>query len=416
MEKNNNKCYNNSGGYGVVMKTILDMDVENKSVVVRCDFNVPIEDGVITDSSRVKKSLKTIKYLLDKNCKVVLLSHFGRVKKEEDKKNNTLKPVASLLAELLKRKVVFLDECYGQRVKDVVANASLGDVIRLENTRFMDVPDMLESNNDDRLAEYFASLGDVFINDAFGALHRNHASTAGIAKYIDSGIGFLVKEELDKLYILVDNTPAPFAVFMGGAKVDDKLPIIKKFIDKCDYLMLGGGIANSFFKATGRNVGESVATSDANILKDLKELYAKYEGKIILPSDFTLDDGRIILPGDFTHDDGKIYDVGPISISKYKEIIDNCATVFVNGTPGLYEDDRFRKGTIGLLSVLASSPANVIIGGGDTASAVKKFGFDNAFSHVSSGGGATLEFIANGGTLPVLDALEESNSLKRMNI
>ncbi len=220
-----------------------------KRVVLRLDFNVPVENGVIKDNSKIVKSLKTINYLLENNCKVIILSHFGRIKSEEDKLKNSLKVVGKELANLLKRDVKFLDNCYGDKVKNIVDESSLGEVILLENTRFMDVPTKKESGNDLELAKYWASLGDVYINDAFGSMHRAHASTAGIAKFLPHTIGFLVMDELEHLNILISGTPHPFTVFMGGAKVDDKLPIIKSLIDRCDYLLLGGGIANSFLKS-----------------------------------------------------------------------------------------------------------------------------------------------------------------------
>ena len=221
------------------MKTIKDIDLNNKSVVVRVDYNVPVEDGIIKDNSKISKSLETINYLLDRNCKVILLSHFGRVKTENDKLKNTLKPVGKELSNLLRKPVKFVNACYGDKVKETVQNTKNGEVILLENTRFMDLDGKRESGNDLELAAFWASLGDVFINDAFGSMHRAHASTAGIAKYLEHGIGFLVEKELANLDILVNNTPHPFGVFMGGAKVDDKLPIIKSLLKRCDYILLG---------------------------------------------------------------------------------------------------------------------------------------------------------------------------------
>lgn len=252
------------------MKTIKDIDLKNKKVVIRVDYNVPVENGVIKDNSKIEKSLKSINYLLENNCRVVILSHFGRIKSEEDKTKNSLKIVAKELANLLGRNVKFLDNCYGDKVKSIVDNCSLGEVILLENTRFMDIPEKKESGNDLALAEFWASLGEVYINDAFGSMHRAHASTAGIAKFIPHAIGFLVMNELEHLNILISGTPHPFTVFMGGAKVDDKLPIIKSLIDRCDYLLVGGGIANSLLKAKGADVGNSIATSDEGILNELK--------------------------------------------------------------------------------------------------------------------------------------------------
>ena len=374
------------------MKTINDIDVKNKSVVLRLDFNVPVENGVIKDNSKIVKSLRTINYLVQNNCKVVILSHFGRIKSEEDKLKNSLKVVGKELANLLKRDVKFLDNCYGDKVKNIVDNSSLGEVILLENTRFMDVPTKKESGNDLELAKYFASLGDVYINDAFGSMHRAHASTAGIAKFLPHAIGFLVMDELEHLNILVHGTPHPFTVFMGGAKVDDKLPIIKSLIDRCDYLLLGGGIANSFLKAKGADVGASIATNDENVLNELRELMNKNRGKIVLPVDFTIDDGVI-------------YDLGNKSIDLYKKYLENSELVFVNGTCGKFEDERFMEGTENLFRILSGVRAKVIVGGGDTASACKKFGFEDEFYFISSGGGATLEYIADG-SLKALEWME----------
>lgn len=374
------------------MKTIKDIDLKNKKVVIRVDYNVPIENGVIKDSSKIKKSLRSINYLLENNCRVVILSHFGRIKSEEDKIKNSLKVVAKELANLLGKSVKFLDNCYGDKVKNIVDNCGLGEVILLENTRFMDIPEKRESGNDLSLAEYWASLGEVYINDAFGSMHRAHASTAGIAKYLPHAIGFLVMDELEHLNILIHNTPHPFTVFMGGAKVDDKLPIIKSLIERCDYLLVGGGIANSFLKAKGADIGNSIATSDEGIINELKKLMEDYKGKIVLPIDFTIDDGII-------------YDVGNKSIEVYKKYIDKSEIIFVNGTCGKFEDERFMEGTSNLFKALKDSGKKVIVGGGDTASACIKFGFKDSFDFISSGGGATLEYIADG-TLKALEWME----------
>ena len=374
------------------MKTIKDIDLKNKKVVIRVDYNVPMENGIIKDSSKIKKSLRSINYLLENNCRVVILSHFGRIKSEEDKAKNSLKIVAKELANLLGKNVKFLDNCFGDKVKSIVDNCGLGEVILLENTRFMDIYEKKESGNDLALAEYWASLGEVYINDAFGSMHRAHASTAGIAKFLPHAIGFLVMDELEHLNILIHNTPHPFTVFMGGAKVDDKLPIIKSLIERCDYLLVGGGIANSFLKAKGADISNSIATSDEGILNELKKLMDEYKGKIVLPVDFTIDDGII-------------YDVGNKSIEVYKKYIDKSEIVFVNGTCGKFEDERFMEGTSNLFKILKDSGKKVIVGGGDTASACIKFGFKDSFDFISSGGGATLEYIADG-TLKALEWME----------
>lgn len=371
------------------MKRLEEIDIQNKRVVLRCDFNVPIKDGKITDISKIKKSLETINYLLDKNCLVIMLSHLGRVKSLTDKKDNSLRPVAATLANLINKPVKFINNCYGFEVKNFVANCQLGELVILENTRWMDYPDKLESNNNATLAKFWASLGDIYVNDAFGSCHRAHASTAGIAKFIPSAIGLLVEKELDNLQVLLNNPPKPFTVFMGGAKVDDKLPIIESLLPKCDYLLLGGGIANSFLKANKQDIGNSLATDNEEILNTLKTLLTNYAEKIILPEDFVKNDNII-------------YDLGEKTLTKYQTYIDKSQIIFVNGTPGKFEEEKYQSGTKNLFKILASSEKKVIIGGGDTVSAVEKFGFEDSFSFLSTGGGATLEYIAKG----KLDALE----------
>lgn len=371
------------------MNRIKDIDIDNKNIVLRLDLNVPIVDGVLEDNSKIVKAIPTIQELLNHNCRVVILSHLGRVKKEEDKAKNTLKPVAKELADLLERPVKFIDHCYGDKVKSIVDSTGKKEVILLENTRFMDIPEKKESGNDLELAKYWASLGEVFINDAFGSLHRAHASTAGIAKFLPHAVGLLVEKELINLHGLIENTPHPFTVFMGGAKVDDKLKIISKLLPKCDALLLSGGIANSFLKAKGADVGNSVATDDPAILDQLRNLMQEYKSKIVLPVDFTMDEGSI-------------FDIGPKSIELFKRYIDASEIIFVNGTCGKFEDQRFQEGTEMFFSALKTNGQRVIVGGGDTVAAVKKFGFENDFKFLSSGGGATLEYIADG----KLEALE----------
>lgn len=371
------------------MKTLENIDVKNKNIVIRLDYNVPIDNGIIKDNSKIIKTIPTLNYLLNNNCKIVILSHLGRVKSEEDKQKNSLKIVAKELANLIKKPVKFLDACFGKNIKEVVDETPLGNIILLENTRYMDYPEKLESKNNLELAKFWSSLGEIFVNDAFGSLHRAHASTAGIAKYLPNCIGFLVENELKHLDVLIKNPQRPFVVFMGGAKVDDKLKIISSLLPKCDALLLGGGIANSFLKAKGADIGGSLATSDAEILKEIKSLMETYKKKIVLPVDFTIDDGII-------------YDIGIKSIDLFQKYINAAETIFVNGTCGKFEDERFIEGTEGLFKSLKESGKKVYIGGGDTASAVKKFGYENSFEFISSGGGATLEYIADG----KLEALE----------
>ena len=364
------------------MKTINDIDINNKNIILRCDYNVPVENGVIVDNTKIKSSIKTIKYLLEHNCRVVIMSHFGRIKSIDDKKSNSLKPIAKELANLLGKKVKFIDQPSGTKVKEIVDKCPKGSVIVLENTRFMDLDNKKESNNDIDLANFFASLGEIYINDAFASMHRAHASTAGICAFIPHAIGFSAMDEISNLDILINNTPHPFGVFMGGAKVDDKLPVIESLLDRCDCLMLGGGIANSFLKAKGLNVGSSLATTDEHILQKLQELLKKYQNKIILPVDFVINKDAIM-------------DVGPKTIDLFSKCCQKCEILFVNGTCGKYEDEKYADGTKGLFEGLIKSGKKVIVGGGDTTAAARKFGYIDKLSYASNGGGATLEYIAN---------------------
>ncbi len=373
------------------------MHLKNKRVILRCDYNVPIKDGKILDDSKIIKSIKTIKYLLSKNCKIIILSHLGRIKSEKDKQINTLQPVKYRLEELLDTEVTF--------VSDVFNNPIIDDnkIILLENTRFFDYPEKKESSNDLELAKGWAKLADVFIFDAFGSAHRAHASTAGISKFLPTGIGYLVKEELTNLEKIKKNPQKPFIVVMGGAKVDDKIPLIKALLPSCDYLLLGGGIANSFLKAKNIIVGKSLATNEESILNELKLLMELYKDKIILPSDVCVKNKEDICNKGINtlNNEDTIFDIGPKTITKYSNVINKAETIFMNGTMGLYEEKEFSSGTLGIFESL-TGVSTVIIGGGDTVGAVNKLGFDDKFI-LSSGGGASLEFIAKG----KLEALEE---------
>ena len=377
------------------MKFIEEAHLNNKKVIVRCDFNVPIENGVILDDSKIVRSLKTIRYLLEKNCRVVLLSHLGRIKSEEDKKSNTLLPVKDRLEQLLDVPVTFVSDYSNLELsKD-------NNLFLIENTRYNDYPDKLESSNDLELAKKYAKLGDVFIFDAFGTAHRRHASTSGLANLLPTYIGYLVKEEIDNLDKVI-NHKNPFTIIMGGAKVDDKLPIIKKLLPTCDNLLLGGGIANSFMKSLDMKIGNSLATSDETILVDLKCLIELHRDKIVLPVDVVVLNGNTVVEKavDSISADDIIYDIGSKTVNKYSSIIKSSETIFSNGTMGLYEDDRFKDGTKAIFKSMKNVP-NVVIGGGDTVSAVNNLGYKDSFI-VSSGGGASLEYLANG-SLPVLD-------------
>lgn len=402
------------------MNLIHKMDIKNKTVILRCDFNVPIENGKILDASKIEKSLKTIDYLQDNNCKIIILSHLGRVKKEEDLVKNTLKPVADYLANIYQNNFKFIDSSRSVEIVQKASGMQPKEIMLLENTRHQDYPDKLESNNDSELAEYWASLADVFCLDAFGSAHRAHASTAGIAKFIPSCIGFLVEEELNQLKELIDNPKHPFTVIMGGAKVDDKIALMRSLLPKCDYLLITGGIANTFLKVLNFNVGSSLASDDPKILKEVKELLLEYKTKIVLPVDVIITnhyDKTYIKssPVNKLNDNDVIYDVGVKTLEKFALAINKSKIVFVNGTCGLYEDEKFSNGTKECFKLLASSKAKIIVGGGDSVSAVKKFGYQNKFDYLSSGGGATLDYIVDG-KLDAIEALERGMEIETLDV
>lgn len=375
-----------------MVEYIDNVKIENKKVILRCDFNVPIKDGIIEDDSRIIKSLKTINYLLEQNNSIILLSHLGRVKSREDKIKNTLKPVAIRLGELLETNVSFVDNPASIEVIKACKSLKSKDILLLENTRFCDYPEKLESSNDLNMAKYWASLGDVFVLDAFGSMHRNHASVSGIANYLPTYYGLLVKEELTGLDNLINVNARPLGVIMGGAKVDDKLGYIEGLLPKCDYLLVGGGIANSFLYACGYDVKESLRTTDNDILNKLRELVKEYKDKIILPIDFVFDNNMIV-------------DLGQKSISKYINVLSKCKTIFVNGSLGKFEDSQYAKGTISLFKTLENIGAYKVAGGGDTLSCINEYDLSKSFNYLSSGGGASLEYVSSG-TLQSLDYID----------
>lgn len=391
------------------MKTIRDINIDNKTLIIRCDFNVPIINGEILDDNRIKESLKTINYALDHNCKIVLLSHLGRIKSEEDKNKNSLLPVCNRLSELLGKKVMFVNETRGDVLTNKVKNMNNKDIILVENTRFEDYPDKKESSCDEDLGKYWASLGDIFINDAFGTCHRAHASNVGISKYIKSAVGFLVEKELTSLGKTLDNPLRPYVVIMGGAKVNDKIKVIDKLIEKCDYLLVGGGIANTFLKANNYDLKKSIY--DEETVDYCKELLNRYGKKIVLPIDgyasCEYKDGLDVVYTklDNIPDGQMVLDLGPESIKLFNKFIANAKTVFWNGPIGVSEFNNFSYGTKELCKILYESHAKVIIGGGDSAAAAIRFGYKDKFEHISTGGGASLELI-EGKKLPALEAID----------
>lgn len=382
------------------MKTITDFDLEGKKVIIRVDFNVPINDGIITDDTRIVESLKTIKYAIDNNAKVILLSHLGRVKTIEDKKN-TLYPVSVRLSELLNQEVKFISTTRGNELEDTINNLKNKEVLLMENTRFEDIDGKKESNNDEELGKYWASLGDIFINDAFGTSHRAHASNVGIANHLPSGIGFLIEKELDNLVKVIDNPKRPFTVILGGSKVSDKIGVIKNLVNIADSILIGGGMAFTFLKASGIEIGASLL--DEENIDFCKKILKEYEDKIILPID-VVTDVKTCFISDITKDE-KGLDIGPQSIKLFTQYLKNSKTIIWNGPVGMFEEEKYSYGTKGLCETLKNIETIKIAGGGDTASAIKQFGYENVFTHISTGGGASLELL-EGKKLPGLEIIK----------
>ena len=375
------------------MEFIKNTEIKNKKVILRADLNVTINEGKIIDDTKIIKSLETINYLLENNNSVIVMSHLGKVKTEEDKEKNTLYPVYLRLKELINNNIYFSKETKGSELEELSNNLKEKEVLLIENTRYEDLNGKLESGCNDDLASYWASLGDVFVNDAFGTSHRRHASTYGIKNHLPSYYGFLINAEKTKLDELINDPEKPFTVIMGGAKVEDKLKLIKELLTTCDYLIVGGGIANTFLLANNINVGESLVSLEN--IEEIKELIKEYPEKIIIPIDFYVENNneKYYRELNDVKNDDKIFDIGEKSIEKYKEIINKTKTVFINGTVGLYEDERFKMGTVSLLTILKDSTAKTFVGGGDAVSATNKLGFENDLYYKSTGGGATLEYI-----------------------
>ena len=372
-----------------------DINVKNKTVVLRVDYNVPILDNKVLDDTKIKASLKTIRYLQNNNCKIILLSHLGKIKEKEDMNKNSLQIIVPILEKLLDQKIYF-SKANKEEILNKVKNLNYKDILLIENTRFFDYPDKLESNNNQELAKFYASLGDVFVNDAFATTHRLHASNYGISTYLKTAIGFLIQSEIKGLDIILNCKEKPFSIIMGGKKADDKIPVIKNLIDKCDYLLLSGGIANNFLSVLKYNTG--LSEINPSLREDILNIYNNHKEKIILPEDvYVLNNDNVYQRSvsDIKSDD-IIYDIGDKTINKFKDKINNSKTIFVNGTCGKYEDERFSKGTKEVFLSLKNSQVKVVVGGGDSVSAVNKFGLANDLYYISTGGGATLEYLSLG--------------------
>lgn len=390
-------------------KTIKDYDLHGKRVIIRCDFNVPMKDGKITDDTRIQAALPTIEYAINESAKVILMSHLGRVKEEKDLVKNDLFPVAQRLSNLLNQKVLFCKATSGSELKDAVNGLKDGEVLLMQNTRYEDLNGKKESSNDSELGAFWASLGDIYINDAFGTAHRAHASNVGIASHLPNGIGFLIEKELNHLESL-KNPERPYVIIMGGAKVSDKIKVIENLAPIADKIMIGGGMAFTFLKAKGIDIGKSLLEEDS--LEFCQKMIATYGDKLVLPVDvnvtteFSEETPHHICKVSEIGADEMAMDIGPETIAMMKEVLANAKTVFWNGPLGVYEMKEYQKGTNELLKTIANSSIHSVLGGGDIVAAASELGFKDKVSHASTGGGATLEFL-EGKELPGIAIIQE---------
>ena len=390
-------------------KTVKDIDLKGKKVFVRCDFNVPMDENQnITDNTRIVAALPTIKYLLEQNCKIILASHLGRPKGEV-KPEFSLKPVAKELSKQLGKEVIMANDVIGEDAKEKAANLKEGEIMLLENVRFH----REETDNDPEFAKKLASMAEIFVNDAFGTAHRAHASTTGIADYIPGVAGFLIEKELKFLGNAINNPERPFVAILGGAKVSDKIGVIDSLLDKVDTLMIGGGMAYTFFKAQGYNVGNSLCEVEKTGLALQAMEKAKEKGvKLLLPIDTKI--GKEFKPDTESKtvawteipDEWEGFDIGEKTIEMFKNELQNAKTVIWNGPLGLFEFEQFAIGTNEIAKTLAELDATTIIGGGDSAAAVTKAGLADKMTHISTGGGASLEFL-EGKKLPGIECLQD---------
>ena len=388
-------------------KTVKDIDLKGKKVFVRCDFNVPMDENQnITDNARIVGALPTIKYLLEQNCKIILASHLGRPKGEV-KPEFSLAPVAKELSKLLGQEVIMAKDVIGEDAMTKAANLKEGEILLLENVRFHKE----ETDNDPEFCKKLASMAEVYVNDAFGTAHRAHASTTGIASYLPAVSGFLIEKELQFLGNAVNNPERPFVAILGGAKVSDKIGVIDSLLEKVDTLMIGGGMAYTFFKAQGYEVGNSICEMDKlDLAKEAMEKAEQKGVKLMLPVDtkvgkeFKPDTESKIVSYTEIPADWEGFDIGPETIKMFEDELRKAKTVVWNGPLGLFEFDQFAIGTNAIAKVLSEIDATTIIGGGDSAAAVKKAGLEDKMTHISTGGGASLEFL-EGKKLPGIEAL-----------
>ena len=393
-------------------KTIRDYDLSGKKVIIRVDFNVPIKDGEITDDNRIKASLETIKYAISNNAKVILMSHLGRIKTEEDKIKNTLEPVALRLSELLDKEIIFVDETRGKILEDAISELKPGEILLMENTRFEDLNNKAESSNSEELGKYWASLGDIYINDAFGTSHRSHASNVGIASNLPNGIGFLIEKEIKEIEQTIKNPQRPFTVILGGSKVKDKIGVIENLVNIADYILIGGAMAYTFLKASGIEIGSSLL--DEESIDFCKNVLKKYSDKIILPIDSVnaLEISDEVPPRECFINEIKEneigLDIGYNTIKLFKQYLQKSKTIIWNGPLGYFEIENFSNGTKKICEVLKDIDAKKIVGGGDTGAAIIEFGYKDSVSFISTGGGASLEML-EGKKLPGIEIIEDKN-------
>ena len=388
-------------------KTVKDIDLKGKKVLVRCDFNVPMDENQkITDNTRIVAALPTIKYLLENNCAIILCSHLGRPK-GEFKKEFSLKPVAKELANLLGKEVIMANDVIGEDAKTKASNLEQGQILLLENVRFHKE----ETDNDSAFAKELASMAEIYVSDAFGSTHRAHASTAGVAKFLPAVSGFLIEKELKFLGNAISNPERPFVAILGGAKVSDKIGVIDSLLEKVDTLMIGGGMAYTFFKAQGYEVGNSICELDKlDLAKDLMKKAEEKGVKLMLPVDtkvgkeFKSDTESKTVAWTEIPAGWEGFDIGEETIKQYREELQKAKTVVWNGPLGLFEFDQFAVGTNSIAKALAEIDATTIIGGGDSSAAVKKIGLEDKMTHISTGGGASLEFL-EGKALPGIECL-----------
>lgn len=392
-------------------KIVSDLDLKGKVVLERADFNVPLKNGEITNDNRIVQALPTIKYILEQGGKLVLFSHLGKVKEESDKKELTLKPVADSLTEKLGKEVVFIPETRGEKLESAIKNLNEGDVLLVENTRFEDLDGKKESKNDHELGKYWASLGDVFVNDAFGTAHREHASNVGISTHLETAAGYLMEKEIKFIGGVVNDPHKPVVAILGGAKVSDKIGVIKNLVNIADKIIIGGGMAYTFLKAQGKEIGLSLLEEDK--IDFAKELLEKNGDQIVLPVDCKVakefsNDAKITeVSIDEIPSDQEAMDIGPKTIELFTKELQGAHTVVWNGPMGVFEFSNFAKGTIGVCKAIANlEDAITIIGGGDSAAAAISLGFEDDFTHISTGGGASLEYL-EGKELPGIKAIND---------